>query len=145
MQYVLRRLGLTLLVLFGTSILIFTIVRLLPGDVVDMIIGTEGSMSAGQQRTVREQYGLTDSWPVQYVRWLGGVLQGNLGTSFRTKQPVAPLIAARLPTTVELAFLSVLFSALIAIPLGVVSGIARNGRLDFVARFLGLVGLSVPN
>ena len=145
MQYVARRLALSLLVLFGVSVLIFTMVRLLPGDVIDLMIGTEGSMSASQQRTVREQYGLTDSWPVQYVRWIGGVLQGNLGKSFRTGQEVLPLIVARLPTTVELAVLAVALSTLIAIPLGVISAMARNGRADFVARLLGLIGLSVPN
>jgi peptide/nickel transport system permease protein len=144
-RYVLRRLALSVVVLFGVSILIFTIVRLLPGDVIDIMIGTEGSMSAGQQRTVREQYGLNDAWPVQYVKWLGGVLSGNLGKSFRTQQEVTPLILARLPTTVELALLSVLLSTIIAIPLGAVSALARNGWIDFAARLLGLIGLSVPN
>ena len=145
MQYLARRLVLSVIVLFGVSILIFTIVRLLPGDVVDMIIGTEGSMTASQQQVVREQYGLNDAPPVQYLRWLGGILQGNLGKSFRTGQEVLPLIATRLPTTVELAVLSIVLSSLIAIPLGVISAMSRNGWLDFWARILGLIGLSVPN
>lgn len=145
MQYLARRLALSVLVLFGVSILIFTMVRLLPGDVIDMIIGTEGSMSANQQRIVREQYGLNDAWPVQYVRWMGGILQGNFGKSFRTQQDVLPLIAARLPTTIELSVLAILLSSVIAIPLGVISALSRNGWTDFVARLLGLIGLSVPN
>jgi peptide/nickel transport system permease protein len=145
MQYLLRRLALSVLVLFGVSILIFTIVRLLPGDVIDMMIGTEGNMSANQQRVVRDQYGLNDAWPVQYVKWLGGILQGNLGKSFRTGQEILPLLAARLPTTLELAFLSVLLSSAIAIPLGVISALSRNGWTDFIARLLGLIGLSIPN
>jgi peptide/nickel transport system permease protein len=145
MQYLLRRLALAVLVLFGVSILIFTIVRLLPGDVIDMMIGTEGNMTANQQRIVRDRYGLNDAWPVQYARWMGGILQGNLGTSFRTGQDVMPLIAARLPTTLELAFLAVLLSTVIAIPLGVISALMRNGWADFCARLLGLIGLSVPN
>ncbi len=145
MQYFAQRLALSVLVLFGVSILIFTIVRLLPGDVIDMMIGTEGSMSASQQRTVREQYGLNDAWPVQYVRWMGGIFQGNLGKSFRTGQDVLPLLVGRLPTTLELAALSVLLSSVIAIPLGVISALSRNGWTDFIARLLGLVGLSIPN
>jgi peptide/nickel transport system permease protein len=145
MHYLARRLALSLLVLFGVSILIFTIVRLLPGDVVDMIIGTEGSMSASQQREVRERYGLNDSPVVQYIRWMGGILQGNLGKSFRTGQEVLPLIASRLPTTIELALLSIVLSSVIAIPLGVISALTRNGWADFWARLLGLIGLSVPN
>jgi len=145
MQYLARRLVLSLFVLFGVSILIFLMVRLLPGDVIDMMIGTEGSMTANQQRIVRDQYGLNDAWPVQYVRWLGGILQGNLGKSFRTGQEVLPLISARLPTTLELAALSLLLSSVIAIPLGVISALSRNGWTDFSARMLGLIGLSVPN
>jgi peptide/nickel transport system permease protein len=145
MQYLTRRLGLSILVLFGVSILIFTIVRLLPGDAIDMMIGTEGSMSANQQRIVRDEYGLNDVWPVQYVRWIGGILRGNLGTSFRTGQDVLPLLAARLPTTLELALLAIVVSSAIAIPLGVVSALAPNGWADFTARLLGLVGLSIPN
>src|SRR5689334_24141404 len=145
MHYLARRLALSLLVLFGVSILIFTIVRLLPGDVIDMMIGTEGSMTANQQRIVRDRYGLNDAWPVQYVKWMGGILQGNLGTSFRTGQEVLPLIAARLPTTLELAFLAILLSSVVAIPLGVISALMRNGWADFWARLLGLVGLSIPN
>src|SRR5947207_15175032 len=115
MRYLARRLVLSVLVLFGVSILIFAIVRMLPGDVIDMMIGTEGSMSANQQRVVRDKYGLNDAWPVQYVRWMGGILQGNFGTSFRTGQEVLPLIAGRLPTTLELAFLAVVLSSVIAI------------------------------
>src|SRR3954453_16106845 len=145
MQYLLRRLVLSVFVLFGVSILIFTMVRLLPGDVIDMMIGTEGSMSDNAQHLARDKYGLNDAWPVQYVRWLGGILQGNLGKSFRTGQEILPLIAARLPTTVELAVLAVLLSSVIAIPLGVISALARNGWADFVSRLLGLIGLSIPN
>jgi peptide/nickel transport system permease protein len=145
MQYLARRVVLAILVLFGVSILIFGIVRMLPGDVIDMMIGTEGNMSADAQRMARERFGLNDAMPVQYVRWLGGILQGNLGKSFRTQQDVLPLIAARLPTTIELAVLALLLSSTIAIPLGVVSALTRNGWTDFGARLLGLIGLSVPN
>jgi peptide/nickel transport system permease protein len=145
MQYLARRLVLSVFVLFGVSILIFGIIRMLPGDAVDMIIGTEGSMSADAQRMARDRFGLNDILPVQYARWIGGIMQGNLGKSFRTSQDVLPLIASRLPTTLELAFLSILVSTVIAIPLGVISALSRNGWADLVARILGLIGLSVPN
>jgi peptide/nickel transport system permease protein len=145
MQYLARRLVLSVFVLFGVSILIFGIIRMLPGDAVDMIIGTEGSMSADAQRMARDRFGLNDILPVQYARWIGGIMQGNLGKSFRTSQDVLPLIASRLPTTLELAFLSILVSTVIAIPLGVISALSRNGWTDLVARILGLIGLSVPN
>src|SRR4051794_37702517 len=139
MQYLARRLALSFLVLFGVSVLIFTIVRLLPGDAIDMMIGTEGSMSASERAAARDRIGLNDAWPVQYVRWMGGILQGNLGKSFRTSQDVLPLIAARLPTTIELAVLAILLSSVIAIPLGVISALTPNGWTDLCARLLGLV------
>lgn len=145
MPYLFNRLGMTLLVLFGTSVLIFAMVRLLPGDVVTMIIGAEGAMSAGQEQRVRAEYGLDQSWPVQYGRWVGGVLQGNLGRSFRTNEPVGSLLLGRLPTTLQLALFAVGASALIGVPLGVASALARDGRLDLLVRLVGLIGLSVPS
>lgn len=145
MGYFLRRLALAILVLLGVSIVIFVLDHLLPGDVVDIIIGTEGSMSASERAALRHQYGLDRSWPVQYLAWLGNLLRGNLGRSFRTDQPVLPLILGRLPTTLELAVLAVVLAVVVAIPLGTVSGLFRNGWADLAARVLGLVGLSVPN
>lgn len=145
MGYFLRRLALAILVLVGVSIVIFVLDHLLPGDVVDIIIGTEGSMNASERAALRHQYGLDRSWPVQYLAWLGNLLRGNLGRSFRTDQPVLPLILGRLPTTLELAVLAVVLAVVVAIPLGTVSGLFRNGWADLAARVLGLVGLSIPN
>lgn len=145
MSYLLRRLALAVLVLIGVSIVIFTLDHLLPGDVVDIIVGTEGQLSASEQAGLRHQYGLDRSWPVQYVAWMGNLARGNLGRSFRTDQPVLPIILGRLPTTIELALLAIVLAVAIAIPLGTVSGLFRDGWLDFVARLLGLMGLSVPS
>lgn len=145
MTYFLRRIALAVLVLFGVSILIFVLDHLLPGDVVNIIVGTEGQLDASEQANLRHQFGLDQSWPVQYLAWLGNLLHGNLGQSFRTDQPVLPLILGRLPTTFELAALAVLLAVIVAIPLGTISGLWRNGWADLAARLLGLIGLSVPN
>jgi peptide/nickel transport system permease protein len=89
--------------------------------------------------------GLADPIPVQYVRWLGDLLKGDPGTSLRSGQPVAQLLLASLPITVELAVLATLIATLVAIPLGVVSAVRRDTGLDFAARVGGLIGLSLPS
>jgi peptide/nickel transport system permease protein len=89
--------------------------------------------------------GLADPLPVQYVRWLGDLLRGDPGTSLRSGQPVAKLLLASLPITVELAVLATLIATLVAIPLGVLSAVKRDTGLDFAARVGGLIGLSLPS
>ena len=131
--------------LLGISILVFGAMRLIPGDFVDVLIGIGPDVSEEQRREIAKSYGLDEPVPVQYVRWLGQTLQGNMGTSLRTGEPVASTIVDRLPATLELAFLSTLLSLVIAIPAGVLSAVRRNGFLDAIARVVALIGLSVPN
>jgi peptide/nickel transport system permease protein len=90
-------------------------------------------------------FGLTDPLPVQYLHWLGDLLQGDLGYSFRSRLPVAQLMWRSLPITVELAAMAMLLTAVIAVPLGVLSAVRRNTPTDLIARLLGLVGLSMPS
>jgi peptide/nickel transport system permease protein len=127
------------------TLLIFCLVRLLPGDVVDaMFAGDVGASEAGRQR-VREALGLTDPLPVQYIRYVGGLVTGDMGKSFLSGQPVAEILARAIPITVELAVLAAVFAVLVGVPLGIVSAVRQNTRFDFVARIGGLVGLSLPN
>ena len=128
MRYLARRAVWTVLAVLGVSVLIFFLVRLLPGNIVDIIAGTEGQLSKAQRAAVLREFGLDQPLPVQYLRWIGSMLQGNFGWSFRTGQPVATLIASRLPITIELALLAVLSVALVAIPFGVVASVSRSVR-----------------
>ena len=130
---------------FALSILVFVLVRLVPGDAVTMWIGQEGSMSPEVQNTLRNLFGLNDPIVVQYAKWLGNVARGDLGYSFRSSLPVAPQIFEALPITIELALLATLISAVVALPLGILSAVRRNSSLDLLARLLGLIGLSMPN
>src|SRR5215510_14396395 len=107
--------------LLGVSVLIFLLVRLLPGNIVDIIAGTEGQLSREQRTAILRSFGLDRSLPVQYAFWVRGMLQGDLGWSFRSGQPVAALIASRLPVTIELAVLTVLGVVVAGIPLGVLA------------------------
>ena len=145
MRYLARRAIWTVLALLGVSVLIFLLVRLLPGNIVDIIAGTEGQLSKAQRTAVLREFGLDKPLPVQYVLWLGNMLQGNFGWSFRTGQPVASLIASRLPITIELALLAVLGVTVVGIPLGVAASVSRSLRVRTLVQIIGVLGLSMPN
>jgi len=143
--FLLRRLISTFAGALALSVLIFLLIRLVPGDAVTLWIGQEGTMTPEVQKTLRKMFGLTDPLPVQYLRWLGDLLQGDLGYSFRSRLPVAQLMGRSLPITIELAAMAMLLTAAIAVPLGVLSAVRRNTPTDLIARLLGLVGLSMPS
>ena len=145
MRYLVRRLLWTLAALLGVSLLIFVLVRLIPGTIIEVTTGIEGQLSAQQRLDLLRSFGLDRPLPVQYALWLWNMLQGNLGWSFRTSQPVAGLLVSRLPITVELAVLTVICVTLIGLPLGVAASITRSVRLKTFVQIIGLVGLSVPN
>ncbi len=145
MRYLARRAVWTILAVLGVSVLIFLLVRLLPGNIVDIIAGTEGQLSRAQRAAVLQEFGLDQPLPVQYFRWIGNMLQGNFGWSFRTGQPVATLITSRLPITIELAVLAVLSVALVGIPLGVAASVSRSLRVRTLVQIVGVLGLSLPN
>ncbi len=144
-RYILRRLLLLVPTLLGVSILVFGLMRLLPGDVVQVLIGPELNVSDEQRAALYRMLGLDVPLHVQFFRWLGGVLRGDLGFSLRTDQPVIAIIRQRLPVTLELTLLSLLFSWLLAIPLGILAAVRRNGAIDLFSQLVGLIGLSVPN
>jgi len=131
-------------VLVGISIISFVIVRLVPGDVVDSILGAEYADPA-LEAEMRSYFGLDKPLPAQFLSWFGALLQGDLGYSYRTGRPVLDEILLRFPATAELALSSLVLSVLIAVPLGVLSATRRNGVLDAATRFTSLLGLSVPN
>ncbi len=144
-RYILNRLAWCIPVLFGSSVLIFVMVRFIPGDIVDIIMGTEGSATPEVRATIRRMFGLDQPIYVQYFVWLGAVLRGDLGSSLRTSEPVAGILLSRLPVTIELAILSVLMSVVLAVPLGVLAAVKRGGPIELLSRLVGLIGLSLPN
>src|ERR671916_3163600 len=121
--YVLRRLLMLIPTLIGMSILIFLMLRLLPGDIVDIIAGPDAQTDNAARERLREVMGLSDPIPVQYVKWLRDLLTGNPGTSLRSGKPVSELLANALPVTLELAILATLIATSVAIPLGVLSAV----------------------
>ena len=100
LSYIFRRALLLIPTVIGTSLLIFVLLRLLPGDVVDALGGTDSSLSAQQRQALRQALGLADPIPLQYLKWIGGVATGNLGESLRTQEPVLGKLLQGLPITV---------------------------------------------
>jgi len=144
-RYVLGRLWLVVPTLVGMSLLVFCMLRLLPGDIVDVMTGGDIPSTAQSKERLREAFGLDKPLPVQYVTWIANIARGDLGTSFRSGEPIATILLRTLPITLELTLLAVLVATVCAIPLGVVSAVVRESRFDYAARLAGLVGLSMPN
>ncbi len=142
--YVLRRVLFTIPTLIGISLIIFFMVRLLPGDYID-ILGGDTSITEEQKAASREQLGLNGSYIEQYWRWISGVLQGDFGFSLRNTQPVSEVLFHALPITFELVMLGLLIAVVIGLPLGVLSAVKRDSKHDYVARVGGLIGVSIPN
>ncbi len=143
--YILKRLVLAIPVLIGITVVVFLLVRLIPGDVIDLMLGTEGSLRPEVRDQLRQTLGLDRPLYVQYFTWLGDIIRGDLGVSLRTGQPIVENLAGKLPITLELAVLSVLLSLVLAIPLGIISALRRNSFLDFIVRMVGTIGLSLPS
>ncbi|MEA2585106.1 MAG: peptide/nickel transport system permease protein [Thermomicrobiales bacterium] len=144
-RYLLRRLALLVPTLLGVSIIAFGIMHLIPGDVVDALIGTEATLSPEARETLRRILGVDQPVYRQYLTWLGGLLRGDFGVSLISRAPVAETLLRGLPVTLELAILSTLIALIVGLPLGIVSAIHRRGWTSAGARFFGLLGLSLPN
>ncbi len=144
-SYVIRRLLLLIPTVFGISLLVFSLMRFLPGDVVDGMIGAEDSFTPGQRETMQRLLGLDRPVHEQYLSWMGAVLRFDFGSSLRSAKPIGPLMWDRLQVTAELALLAILFSTLIAVPLGIIAAVRRNGIVAWLAQVIGLLGLSVPS
>ena len=130
--------------LFGVSIAVFLLVRLIPGTVVDQMVGTEGAYSEESMRALRAFFGLDQPIHVQYVRWLGALLRGDLGVSWRTGLPVLQMILSRLVVTAELTLAAMLVALTVGIPLGMLSARRENTSIDHAVRVVSLVSLSMP-
>jgi peptide/nickel transport system permease protein len=132
--------------LLGVSILIFGAIRLVPGDAIVAMLGTEAGMLTQTQRQALEAYFGLDKPPIeQYFSWLGGVARGDLGLSVRHGQPVLNVILARFPVTLQLALMAVVIALAIGIPVGILSAVRRNTLVDLFGRLLSLLGLAMPN
>jgi peptide/nickel transport system permease protein len=142
--YLIRRFFLMLLTLFGISVLVFVMLRLVPGNIVDILFDSAGMINPAEKASIEKELGLDQPILVQYVHWIGGLFQGDLGYSYVSEKPAIDEIAPRIPITAKLAGLALGFSVLFGVPLGVVSAVRQNSSLDYFLRVISLSGLSIP-
>ncbi|HUO64417.1 MAG TPA: ABC transporter permease [Terriglobales bacterium] len=142
-QYALRRIALAVPTLFLVSVIVFLLMRLMPGDVVTRMV--EGQGYAPTLAALRHELGLDRSMPVQYADWMGGiVLRGDFGRSYWTRQPILEEFVRRFPVTLELALLTIVISVVLGIAAGIVSAARQDSAADYVSRVLAILALSVP-
>ena len=134
-----------LITLFGISVIIFVLLRIVPGNIVDILFDAAGFVDPSDKANLERELGLDQSIVVQYLHWIGGLLHGDLGYSYVSEKPALDEILPRIPITARLAGLALLFSAAIGIPLGVLSALKQGSRLDYVLRAISLSGLSLPS
>jgi len=142
--YIVRRFALMLLTLFGISVIIFTMLRIVPGDIVDILFDTAGFVDPAEKARIAAELGLDGTIIEQYVRWIAGIAQGNLGYSYVSEKPVIDEIWPRIPITVNLALMALGFTILFGVPLGVISAVRQNSAIDYTLRIVSLSGLSLP-
>ncbi|MBI2468929.1 MAG: ABC transporter permease, partial [Candidatus Rokubacteria bacterium] len=147
-KYVVRRLLLFVPTLLGASLLIFGLMRLVPGDIAEILVyqtGTESSTVQQKQiQQIREELGLDRPIAVQYLAWLGNALRGDFGYSYTQRRPVTDILKERFPRSMELAVLTILVAVAWAIPLGVVSAVRQNTWVDYLVRVVSISGMSLP-
>ncbi len=149
LHFLLRRTLMALLTLAATSVLSFAIMTLPPGDYISTYVAQQQASGAvvtqQEAQNLRAQYGLDQPLVVRYAKWMGLVLRGNFGTSLEWQRPVSSLIGDRLLLTVALSLMAVLFTWLIALPIGIYSAVRQYSALDYLFTLLGFFGLAVPN
>lgn len=138
-----RRLAVAVPTLLLVSIMVFGLQKLLPGDPALALAGEERNPEVIEY--LREKYRFNDPIPVQYAHWLGSLLQGDFGTSIRTRLPIGRMLQEKLPVTIELAILSMLVAITLGMPIGIIAALKRGTAIDYGASILGLAGLSIPN
>jgi peptide/nickel transport system permease protein len=132
-------------VLWGVSIVVFLLIHLLPGNAIQMFLGTQVAMTPAQMEELRRLFGLNKSLPLQYADWIAHLLRGDFGVSLRTSRAVLPDILARLPLSGEITLLALVIALAIAVPVGIAAALRRGSAADAVIQLGGLAGLSVPN
>jgi peptide/nickel transport system permease protein len=143
--YIVRRLALMLVTLIGISIIIFVLLRVVPGNIVDILFDAAGYVDPADKANLQKDLGLDQPIVVQYLHWIWGLLHGDLGYSYVSEKPALDEILPRIPITARLAGLALTFSASIGIPLGVLSAVRQGTRLDYILRVVSLSGLSLPS
>jgi peptide/nickel transport system permease protein len=143
--YIVRRLALMLVTLIGISIIIFVLLRVVPGNIVDILFDAAGFVDPTDKANLEKELGLNLPIWQQYLNWIGGLLHGDLGYSYVSEKPALQEILPRIPITARLAGLALLFAVCTGVPFGVISAVRQNTWLDYALRNLSLLALSMPS
>lgn len=143
--YLIRRFLLMVLTLFGMSVLIFVLLRLVPGDITDILVDAAGIVDDKEKAQIAAELGIDRPILEQYVHWIGGLVQGDLGFAYVSERPALEEIAPRIPVSAKLAVLALFYSVILGVPLGVISAVRQNTGLDYFLRVVSLSGLSLPS
>jgi peptide/nickel transport system permease protein len=143
--YLTRRVLLMILTLFGMSVLIFVMLRLVPGNIADILVDSAGIVSAEEKAKIVGELGLDRPIFEQYLQWVGGLFRGDLGFAYVSERPAIEEIAPRIPVSAKLALLALIYSVILGVPLGVISAVRQNTGLDYFLRVMSLSGLSLPS
>ena len=146
-QFILKRIVTFIPTLIGISILVFFVIRQIPGDAITAKLGAEGSgeLTPQQEAEYRAYFGLDKPLTQQYLEWIGGILHGDFGTSEVRREPVLVAIFKTFPLTFELAILALFIAIVIGLPIGVLSATHPDSLVDFIGRAVSLIALSLPN
>jgi peptide/nickel transport system permease protein len=142
--YLIRRFLLMVLTLFGMSVLIFVMLRLVPGNIADILVDASGA-DPKEKAKIAHDLGIDRPIAEQYVSWIGGLSRGDLGFAYVSERPAIEEIAPRIPISAKLAGMAVLISVLLGVPFGVISAVRQNSWLDYFLRIISLSGLSLPS
>jgi peptide/nickel transport system permease protein len=145
LQYILRRLGLMVLTLFGVSVAIFVLLRIVPGNIADILFDSAGLIDPAEKQQIIKDLGLDLPLVSQYTHWIVGLAHGDLGYSYVSEKPVLDEILPRIPITARLAGLALLFAICTGVPFGVISAVRQNSWLDYLLRVMSLAALSMPS
>jgi peptide/nickel transport system permease protein len=143
--YLFQRFITAFLTLFGMSVVIFVLLRLVPGNIVDILFSSAGFVNPAAKQEIAHELGLDQPIPIQYGRWLRDIARGDLGKSYRYDIPAWQVIKPRIPVTVELAFFGLLVAVFLGVPIGVLSAVRQDTATDYLLRTLSLAGLSMPS
>jgi peptide/nickel transport system permease protein len=143
--YLVRRFLLMILTLFGMSVLIFVLLRVMPGNISDILFESAGLVNPAEKAKIERELGLDQPLVVQYSQWISGLVRGDLGYAYVSEKPALDEILPRIPVTAKLAFLALFFSIVLGVPLGVISAVRQDTALDYVLRVISLSGLSLPS
>ena len=144
LAYIIRRVAYLVPVLFVLTVVVFTFVEMLPGNIIDTLVGSEGVNDPEVRKILEKEYGLDQPVYIRYAKWLLRAVQGDFGMSLVTRRPVAVELMSGIPATVYLAVVGISLSMLIAVPLGTIAAVKRNTAIDYTAQVTSLIGISIP-